>query len=305
MLSEELIKEQGLNETQAAKINEAIDSELETVRTELVTKANTDAERILEGAAAKVQELTGIQREKGQKLGEYFTFAGITHANGKLESEKRKLEEQRNALDTEREELKEKMKGSGDGILKSEHEELDKKYRALQEKEAEFDRVREGDFENKYTSLLSDNTKQKQENAFNGVKPAFPDTVNEYEVKAKWSEFKSAVLETHDIVFDDTGEAWAVDKENEFKKTKLSELVSKDETIAALKKGRKQEGLGVKKLNKEIDGVPFKVTSEDPKEIQKQIREYLTSKGLKLTDPEWAKQFSELNTKIKQETAKK
>ena len=46
-------------------------------------KANTDAEKILEGAANSIKEVTGLERVQGQKIADYVTAAYTKHSEGK------------------------------------------------------------------------------------------------------------------------------------------------------------------------------------------------------------------------------
>ena len=238
--------------------------------------------------------MTGIERDQGEKWGPYLGRVSPLYLTGKLESE-------RTALGKKQVELEEKIKnGSTDEALKTEHEALKGKFSTLQEKEAEFDRVKEGNFETKYTDLFKSNNQDKEDAGILAAKPAFPDTVNAYESDAKWKDFVKEVREKYDIKIDEDKTAWAVDKENEFKKTKLSEVAEKNEKINTLLQGRKQVGAGSDPNVKLIDikDVPFKVPENaTPTQRQKAIKDYLLNdQKLGIMSPEYTKKFAELNT---------
>ena len=144
--------------------------------------------------------------------------------------------------------------------------------------------------------------------AFSNVKPSFPDTVNQYEAKAKWDEFQRNITTTYNIKLNEDGEAIAVDKTNEYKIVKLAELVKTDKTISELAKGRAATGLGSgQKQNTKVEGVPFEVPENATSEERtKSIKEYLTGTlNLAITSQEYAKKFAEYNAKLLEKTPKK
>ncbi len=63
----EQITEIGLSEEQVTKVQEATATHEAELKHGWDGKANDDAEKIIQGAANKVEELTGIKREQGQK----------------------------------------------------------------------------------------------------------------------------------------------------------------------------------------------------------------------------------------------
>ena len=59
------------------------------------------------------------------------------------------------------------------------------------------------------------------------------------------------------------GEPVAVSKENQYKQTKLEDLVKKDDELQKLLEGRKQTGTGGRTEDLEtVEGVPFKVPKD-------------------------------------------
>jgi len=292
--SEEIIQETGLNEEQLGKLSEYTDSILSEKEKEWSGKANENAERIIEGAAKKVEDVTGIQREKGQKLADYLALASEIYFKG-----------QKTALERKEQELGDKLKNSGhNDTLVAELDEVKSQLDKLKEKEAQFAEWEENDYKGKYENISKEHENMKLEVAFSKIKPTFPESVNKYEADFKWSQFQKDVLAKYDIKIVD-GEAIGVDKENEYKQVKLADLAKKDENLSALTKGI-QKGLGSKPKSVKIEGVPFEVPENaTPKERTEAIKEYLSSKGIAKTDKNYAKEFAELNSKIlAQKTAK-
>jgi hypothetical protein len=305
-LTPEIIESQKLTPEQVTALNEVIGNDIAEVKKTYDGKANADAEAILEGAAKAVETKTGIAREKGQKIAEYITLAGERYTDGKLSSERTKLEAKQKEYD-------DLIKsGASDASLKKKYEELQTAHDNLQKKEADYDRLIQGDYENLYNNLKNEHLTLKQTNAFSSVKPAFPDTVNKYEADAKWGNFVSKVKTAYDIDFNEEGKPIGISKENKHKTVLLSSLVEKDEEIKALTQGKKDKGTGTDpKPTIKVKDVPFDVPENATSaERQKAITDYLLNEykkpnGEKITrtSPEWAKLFSELNTKLLQGTA--
>jgi hypothetical protein len=305
-LTTEIITAQKLTPEQVTAIGDVILNDIAEVKKTYDGKANADAEAILDGAVKAVVTKTGIQREQGQKVADYITFAAEKHVEGKLATATEKANQRQKELD-------ELIKnGAGDAALKSKNEQLSAALDNLQKKEAEFDRVTTAKFEELYSNLKNENLNLKQTTAFNTVKPSFPDTVNRYEADAKWGNFVTKIKNAYDIEFDDQGKPIAISKENKHKIYQLADLVAKDEEIKTLTTGIQRRGTGADvKGNVTIKGVPFAVPENaTPAERQKAITDYLlndyrTTTGEKITrtSPMWAKLFSELNQKLLQGTA--
>jgi hypothetical protein len=292
-LSSEFVEKNQLSTEQVTAITSEVGTHIANIKQEWDGKANENAEKILEGAAKSVSELTGIQRDKGQKIADYISFAGEKFFEGT-----------KNTLITKEKELEEKIKNSkGDEVLKQELKETKEKLDGLKQKEALFSEYEKEDYKTKYQEANEKLSNQTKDIAFNSIKPTFPDTVNAYEAKGKWKEFIKDTLNKYSIKKD--GEDWiAVDKENEYKIVKLDSLVKEDEQIQELLKGREQKGLGSKGKKITIEGVPFEVpATATPPERQKAIKDYLASLNILHTSAEYSKKFAELNTKILQKNA--
>lgn len=296
-LQKEFIETHKLSDDQVKAVTEygktVIATEKGKVEDEWKTKAHNDAQGILSGASENVEKLTGVKRKEGEKVADFID-----------RSAKEFTASQKSELEKLKSDYEEKIKGVKDaGTLKEEYEKMKSEKEEILKKTADYDTLKEKAAKaDEYGQEL---TGLKRDVAFAKVKPAFPDTVNSFEAKAKWEAFEKSVLDKNTIELVD-GEYMAIDKENPYKTTKLSYLVAKDETLSALIKGRQQAGLGGKETEKKkVDGVPFDVPANGTtKEISDAIRKHLIEKGLDVTKKEYSDKFGEYMTLIKkQQTA--
>lgn len=295
--TKEQITEIGLSDEQAGKLKDVTTNHEAELKKTWDGLANTNAEKIIQGAADKVETITGIKRDPAQKLADYLTSASENYFKG-----------QKATLQQKEAELEKKIKdGGGDATLKAQLEKVNVELDNLKKKEAQFADYEKNDYKGKLLETEQKMTAMELKVAFASIKPTFPDTVNQYEAKAKWKEFQDSVIKTHNIKLNDEGEPIAIDKTNEYKIVKLSDLVLSDKIISELTKGRQQTGLGSQeKKNIKVEGVPFeipdKATSE---ERNKAIKEYLTGTlQLAVTSQEYAKKFAEFNSKLLEKTPK-
>lgn len=289
--SEEFVKENGLTEEQVTKITEHVSTHIAEQKKEWDGKASKDAEGIIEGAASKLEKTTGIKRENGQKIADYLTFAVEKHFEGtKASLERKQLE------------LEKKLKeGTGDEGLKKELTEIKTQLDKYKQKDALYAEYEEHDYKQKYLDAEEKLNKQQEKLAFSGVKPTFDKSVNKYEANAKWAEFVKQTKESYELKTDENDETWAIDKENEHKRVKLSELVKKDVTLQELLKGKSGSGFKTDpSKTQKIEGVPFEVKANATSaERQEAIKDYLTTVlKLSYTDSEYSKKFAEFNKKI-------
>ena len=291
-LTQEFIDSNGLAENQVEAITKYIDSDLvPNLRKEYDGLANKNAEGILTGASKFAKETLGvdIEREQGEKFGDYLNRIAEAGLSSKTE-----------ALKTKEAELEEKLKNfKGSDELKTKYEAELAKNDVLLKQVAELEPLK--GLDEKYRQASEQLSGMKLNVAFNSVKPSFPDTVNAYEAKAKWDEFKNSVLSSYEIELDDNNEPIAIDKENEHKKKKLKDLLSENSEITELLKGRKQGGTGATSADLvDVEGVPFKVpkgaTSE---EISKIAKEHLIEKLGSAMHKDFPKQMMDLLIKIK------
>ncbi|MGR3218337.1 MAG: hypothetical protein ACUZ8H_00785, partial [Candidatus Anammoxibacter sp.] len=187
----------------------------------------------------------------------------------------------------------------GDEAVKKELDEAKLKLDDALQKYADYDTLKE-------QAGKADESKQELsvlnlEVSFNIVKPPFPDTVNKWESKGIWKEFKAKTTDKNIIKMID-GVPMAIDKENQYKSVKLEELVAKDEAIQKLLEGRKQKGTGAKEVElQDIKDVPFPVpTNATGKERSILIQEHLAKTGIGAMHDDYSKKFAELNDKILQ-----
>lgn len=289
---EDFIKTQELSETQMTAINKVVNDNEAVLQKTWEGKANENAEGILHGATKAVEELTGIKHENGQKIADYLKIAG----DGFLSGGKASLERSQKELD-------EKIKNAGtDEVLKAELVTAKEKIEGLQKVEAEHEEWIKGDFKNLFEKSSGELTTMKKQIAFSKVKPKFADGVNEYESATKWNNFESAILAKYEIRLDEQKVPHYFDKENEFKKGLLSDLVKENQDIQELVKGRQQTGTGAgHKTDVKIEGLPFMVPENaTPSERQKAIKEYITGtdKIAEFGDARYSAKFTEYNNKI-------
>jgi hypothetical protein len=287
---EKFIEENQLTKEQIDAVSSVVDTHVADLQKTWDGKANENAEAIIGGAGKKVIELTGIQREQGEKWADY-----LERSNGLY------FEGTKNALKTKEEELEKKLKGSGgDELIKKELEDTKELLKGLKQKEAEYDELVKGEYKDKYEGSLTKLTAMERKVAFRDNLPPMPETINKYEWNAKIKEFQSAILEKNNLVFDENDTAYLVDKENEFKKVKLEDAIKQDQTIQDLIKGRDNKGMGSKPKNIQIDGVPFDLPENaTPQDRTKAIREYLlNTEKISQTDSKYSARFAELNRKI-------
>lgn len=276
----------GLTDDQVKGLSPSYENHIAEIKKGWDGKANTDAEGIINGALSKIVEVTKVPRNTGEKAGDYITRASESH----LVNLKTDLENAKADYTTKLKEFK------GDEATK---QELDKAKQELDDAKkilADYDSIK--DKAEKFEPLQADYLNMKKSVAFGSVKPNFPSEVNQYEAKAKWDSFTKDVEDKFTIELVDN-EPFAIDKTNKHKKVKLSELVSQNKEITELTQGRTQQGTGATPTQKTLEGVPFKVPENvSGTDLSKLINEHLDTK-MTMTDPNRAKAFSELWTKIK------
>jgi len=291
-INEEKQTELGLTAEQLAAITPLYNDHIANLKGEWDGKANTNAEAILNGAALSVEKTTGVKRTDGEKVADYIERSGSEF----LKSQKTELETAKAEYATKLKEFK------GDEATKAELEAARQKLDDAQKLLVDYDAIKEK--AEKYEPLTQEYSTMKIEVAFGSVKPNFPDTVNPYEGKAKWDEFKAGVLKEWTVEYKD-GKAIAKNNENPHKEVALSELLAKDESITTLMQGRQQQGSGTspKGLEK-IEGVPFEVPKGgDVKDLVPLIQAQCAKEGWVKGTPSYSARFKELNDRVMQKTA--
>jgi hypothetical protein len=203
----EFITEQNLTEEQVTAIKGFSNDYI----AEIKGGASRNADKILDNVASGIltKHQLDIPRDKGEKYEDWM--GRITDA---------KFETTKSSLETKIAEYDEKIKNTkGDETLKAEFEQTKAQLVEFQKKAAQVDEL--APYKEKYEQLSEKTSQLTIETAFNSVKPAFPETVNPYEAKAKWDEFTSGILNewTPEKV---DGEWMLINKENSFKTMKLA-----------------------------------------------------------------------------------
>jgi hypothetical protein len=296
-LTKEVIEAQKLSDDQVSVLNKfGTDSEsllVANAKKEYDGKANTDAEAILHGATESIVKLTGRKHEAGVKVEDYFKSAWDDHSKSQM-----------TVIENKQKELDDKIANAekgGNEVLAGEFKSLKAKFDDLQVKEAEFDRIADGDFEKKFTDLSTQHSGLLERQSFQSVKPSFDDKVNAYEVDAKWANFIKTTLETNHIKMVD-GVAKAIDKDNEHKITDLKDLVEKDTDLKELAQGRSQEGPnGDPTKFAKITGVPFDVPEDSKTNTAARtaaIKDHLAKEGIPSMDDRFVGEFKKYNELI-------
>jgi len=292
-LTEEITKELNLTPEQVAGIKTPYENYIASEKAKWDTKANTDAEGILSGAANKLEEVTSIKRNQGEKLADYYVRAGNEF-----------LTAQKTEVETLKADYAQKLKefNGGDATkaeLQKAQDELDKALVKL----ADYDSLKEK--ADKYEPLETEYKSLKDKVFFQNEKPNFPETVNKYEAEAKWNELVKNINDNYEKSFDENGVSILTSKENKHIVKKLSEVIQNDENIKGLLEGRKQPGTGFKPGHKKLADLDIELSVKpSTEEISKVINEKLDKEGIPKMSKERPKKFMELQTKILEELKK-
>lgn len=292
-LSKEFIEEHKLTDEQVTAVTTIGNNAIADTKKTYDGKAHNDAQAILDGASTKITELTKVTRNQSEKAADF-----MLRAWGEFSSTSQ------SGLDKAKTDYEEKVANfKGDEATATALVDAKKALDDAQKKYADYDDLK--GTADKYVPLQESHDKLKLDYSFGQLKPNFPDTVNAYEAEAKWNEFKQSILKDNDIEIVD-GEAMAISKENHYKSAKLKDLISNDDIMSELMKGREQGGSGTKPIKKKtIEGVPFEVPVDvSAKDMSKLIQDHLNTKGINKASNSYSQEFSKLYTKIKaQQTA--
>jgi hypothetical protein len=171
--NEEFIKENELSEAQVTALTSTTNDNEATLKKEWDGVANTNAERILSGAASAIAKSINVTRNEGEKISEYISRAHTTAFASRTTE-----------IDNLKSEYEEKIKNSGsDKAVKAELVEFKNKFSELQKKEASFDELIGSGIQDKFEKQTKDYnklnlnflkllilTKQKQYGATSKVK---------------------------------------------------------------------------------------------------------------------------------------
>lgn len=295
-LPKETVEQLGLNEEQVTAITSHVSQnyvpELRgAIDNEYKEKGNKYANGIFDSVRGNFSKLTGVEINEGEKIVDYFSRAGQTYFENKT-----------NELADLKTKYEETVKnGKGSEVLQGKITELETSLDTYKQKEAEYDAIIEGGWKEKYESEVTKRKQTTLDNAFISVKPKFPQSVDEFRAKHFYDEFRKEVESKYEIVKVED-EYVAIDKENEHKRFKLNDLVAKDENLSKLAQGRQQEGLGsTSGSDKTIQGLDFELKENATSgEISAAITKHLKSKGVDNASDDWAKQFKEQYTKVRE-----
>lgn len=294
-INKELIEKYNLSEDAVKDLTDTYQAKILEEKGMFASKANEDAEGILTGAIKSIQDEYGItvERKQGEKVRDWAGRALPDVFKAKLKDKETELDSLKSQYEKKVSEASKEDVTSIKAQYQAEKDDLLKKYAGFDEIKTKSEKADE--YEKELTSL-------RKNVAYNKVKPSFPETVNKYEVDAKWGDFVKRLESVYDLGFAEDGEPLYISKENPHDKGNLKDLVAKDTQIQELVKGRQQQGLGGKQGTKQLEGIPFKI--EEGKPITDQVREYLTiEKKLPFTSKEYSDEFRKLVKEIKQKTA--
>jgi len=294
-ITDDVKTELGLTDEVITKLEPLYTNRIAELKNEYDGTANTNAENIILGAinATAAKYKVDLPRNAGEKNADY-----LARLNEKV------VESQKSGVEQLKADYEQKLKDfKGGDALQSELNAAKAKLDEALQKYADYDTLKST--AEKYEPLAQENAAFKKQVAFGSVKPSFPDTVNEYEAKAKWNDFVKSVETTWSIEVVD-GEAIAIDKENPHKQTKLSELVAADKNISELMQGRQQRGAGGNPVNlSKVEGLDFEVpVKADSATLTQAVDDYLVRKGVSKTSDDYGKQFGELYKKAKEASHK-
>lgn len=289
--NEENIKAANLTPEQIAALTPKMADYVSEQKKSWDGKANNDAEAILSGAAKYLQEKTGVKedRQQGEKFGDYLSRI----SEKAIENKKTEVDKLKADYETKLKDFK------GDEATKSELEAAKTKLDDAMKKLADYDDLK--DKADKYEKTSGELSEYKKKVAYSSVKPSFSKDANEYEVKAKWKAFQDATEAKYNIEQGENDEYYAVDKENQHKKVKLSDLVAANEDLKTLIGEKAKAGVGSKGAKITVEGMDVEMTDEVKKDSAartKAIREQLAKENLTPASPNYSKRFAELNKKI-------
>ena len=292
-LDQQIIEQTGLTEDQVKAVTGYYSEQIPNLKKEWDGKANENAERIVEGAISSTIKEFGleIKRGEGEKNKDFLARVNKTV----IEKEKESV----NSLKSEYEIKLKEFKG-GDA-LKSELDDVKKRLDQAQQKSAQFDEWSENDYKGKFEETTNKLTEMSKRVSFAKVKPKFPDTVNPYELNAKWKEFETEIDTKYILSLDSNDEPICIDRENSHSKKKLADLVKENETVQSLMHEYQPNGLGAKVIK--IEGLPFSV--KEGENVTTAIDTYLTSKGLRTTSQEYGIEYQKLWKAYREKTPNK
>jgi hypothetical protein len=276
MLLDDTLKE-GLSPEQI----QAIETTYSTKETELKALANKNADGIFNGAAQKLAEQTGIQKNENEKYSDYFLRLGNewlpAQAQTKLQAAEQKvrLAEERFANHKGDETLKADLQKAKD--------ELEKIPDLLSAKDTEW--------KTKYEGLETTHKNFKFNHSISQAMPKFDENVNQFELKAKQQNAVDRIKKTYELSYDENDNLIGT---KDYQKYLIYDLLKADEELKDLiliDQATGGAGGGSQKKTKSLN-IPENIGKAAGQQI---IREYLqTVENIGKLDDRYSDRFKEL-----------
>jgi hypothetical protein len=277
MLLDETLKE-GLSPEQI----QAIETAYTGKETELKALANKNADGIFNGAAQKLAEQTGIQKNENEKYSDYFIRLGLEWLP---EQSKKKLEAAEEKVRLAEEKF---TNHKGDETLKAElqkaKDELAKIPELLSKKDEEW--------KTKYDGLENTHKTFKFNKSISDAMPKFDDNVNQFELKAKQANAIDRIKKTYELSYDDNDNLIGT---KDYQKYLISDLLKSDEELKDLilidQESGGGAGSGKKTITKGLN-IPEGTGKGAAQEV---VRVYMkTVENIDKLDPKYPDRFKEL-----------
>ena len=208
---------EGLSEDQVT----AIEAAYTVKETEFNGLANVNADRIFEGAAAKLNTLTGIQKGTDEKFSTYFERLGTEWLP---EASKGKI----TTAEAERDEWKGKFENhKGDETIKADLLEAQKEVAKI----PDLLQAKETEWSEKYSTLEKTSNESKLNRSISDSMPQFDKNVNQFELEAKKKTAIDRIKQSHELSYDENGKLIGT---KDYNKTLFSDLLKNDEELKDL-----------------------------------------------------------------------
>lgn len=261
---------------------QAIETAYSSKEVELKALANKNADGIFNGAAQKLAEQTGIQKNENEKYSDYFIRLGSewlpAQAQTKLQAAEQKVKEAEEKFANHK----------GDETLKAElqkaKDELAKIPDLLNQKETEW--------KTKYEGLENTHKTFKFNKSISDAMPKFDDNVNQFELKAKQSNAIDRIKKTYELSYDENDNLIGT---KDYQKYLISDLLKSDEELKDLILIDQVNGGGANsgkaKPTKGLN-IPEGMAKGTAQEV---VRVYMkTVENIDKLDPKYPERFKEL-----------
>lgn len=260
---------------------QAIETTYSVKETELKALANKNADGIFNGAAQKLAEQTGIQKNENEKYSDYFIRLGNdwlpAQAQTKLQAaeEKVRIAEEKFA------------NHKGDETLKSELE----KAKAELAKIPDLLSAKETEWKTKFEGLENTHKEFKFNKSISDSMPKFDDNVNKFELKAKQQNAIGRIKKTYELSYDENDNLIGT---KDYQKYLVSDLLKGDEELKELiliDQATGGAGGGGQKKTTTLN-IPGNISKAAGQQI---VREFIkTVENIDLLDPRYPDRFKVL-----------